>query len=384
MRVGGLVWLAVLAFARAAAPAGDAPEFAGEIVIGATFPLSGDLESYGQSAYYGANARVRLVNAEGGVRGKRLVLEWRDNRSDPQQAARDIEDLVTSRGVAAVLGPLDTEALVAADPVIRRLGVVSVSPLTSAESAGRDNPWIFRTGFTNTAISNGVARFQIEGYGARTCSILYDPRYIFTRELADEFAEVFARRGGRVLAKVPFGGADGAFDYATPLKALAAENPDFIFVPSYAAQAAELIHAARDLGIGVPFSGPHTWDVEILFDSAGSRLAGSSFASALFEQEFKYKPFQTFFNAMEEAGMDNPDALAACAYDAVSLLALALQTGERPEDIRRGFQRMRRVALATGRTTITADRGAEKTVIIRIVERRDGHLVPVYAARYDP
>lgn len=360
------------------------PVFSGIVTIGATFPLTGSLETYGQSAFYGANARVRLINEAGGVNGKRLVLEWRDNKSDPAQAVRDVEELVREHRVPAILGPLLSESIFRVLDVAEKLKVVVMSPMAAMDVIARDDPWVFTACFNNSAQAEALMRFQMEKYGAKTCAILYDPRYSFTVELADIFERKFPEHGGKVLAKLPFAEKDGVNDYRAPLLALAEKNPDFILATSYALEATEIIRAAREAGVSIRFCGPHTWDNELVFDGSGTRLAGSSFASVLFEQGYDYRPFRTFFAAMEAAGMDNPDAQAACAYDAVSLIAEALLAGETAEQVRDGLLGIKRMALATGRTSMADNGNAVKPVLIRVVKRARERMLPVYAERYDP
>ncbi len=383
----GLALAIFFAVHAGAVPGGDAPEpprFLGNIVVGATFPLSGPFETYGQSAYYGAVTRARIINEQGGINGKRLILEWRDNRGDPEQAVRDIDEFSRKFGVPLVLGPLLDEATMAVRPVAYRLGVVILSPLATIDAAIVGNPWIFRTCFTNTAQADALIRFQMDKYGAKTCGILYDPRYAFSEELKNIFHHKFILNGGDVTGIRSIIGPDGEKDYAAALAGLAEKGPDFIFAPCYALEATEIIRAAREHGVGIRFCGPDTWDNELVFDASGSRLAGTAFASALFEQTFSYRPFQIFFNALEQAGMDNPDAQAACAYDAVSMLAIALTKGETPELAREGLLEIKRLNMATGRLTMMPNGNPLKPVLIRVVEKRDGQLVPVFAERYDP
>ncbi|MCD8351689.1 MAG: ABC transporter substrate-binding protein [Planctomycetaceae bacterium] len=385
------VWLFALAgllvqFVAASAVAEDAPAptFTGDIVIGATFPLSGELENYGQSAYYGANTRVRMVNAAGGVNGKRLVLEWRDNGSNPEQAVADIRELVEKHNVPAVLGPLLSDATMAARDVADELEVVILSPLASVDAASQDNPWVFRVGFSNTQIASGMIDFQMRSFGVKSCGILYDSRHTFSIELSQVFADTFTEHGGRVVGIHSIIDENGEKDYVTPLRALAEEKPDLIFAASYALEATEIVRTAGDLGIDIRLCGPDTWDNELVYDASGTRLVGTAVVSALFETAFNYRPFQTFYNAMEQAGMDFPDAQAASAYDAVSLLVVALEKGETSAQIREGLLAIRRLPLATGRVTMGPNGNVHKPVIIRIVERRNNRLLPVFAVRIDP
>ena len=379
-----VVFFAWIATSGMGIAADNEPGLSGEIVLGATFPLTGALDNYGQSAYFGANTAVRLVNEAGGINGKKLILEWRDNRSDPLQAVRNIEELVHSFKVPTILGPLMSEATMAVRHIAEQLGVVIITPMATTDAAIRDNPWMFRATITNSAEASALIQFQMDSYGAQTVGIIYDSRYSFSTEIAGVFAERFAEMGGKVVGMYNIINSAEEKDFVSPLKLLARSNPDFIFAPTYALEATELIHAARDLDFPIQFCGTRTWDTELVFDAAGSRLANTTFASMLYEQSFSYRPFQVFFTAMEQAGMDNPDAQAASAYDAILLLAEALKTGESPADVRKGLLAIKNMPLATGMTTILPTGESSKPVLIRIVERRGGRLVPVYAGRYDP
>ncbi len=358
--------------------------FSGEIILGATFPRSGYLETYGQSAYYGAETRVRMINDAGGINGKKLVLVWRDNRSDPHQAVLDVREFAEKYKVPAILGPLLSDATMAVGQVAEELGVVIMTPMATVDAATRGNNWIFRSCFTNSAQIEGLVRFQMEKFGAVTAGILYDPRHATTSEQVGIFEKEFSERGGILVGRYPLVNSAGEVDFEVPLVELGKKRPDFIFAPCYALEATELIQAAKKLEVNIRFAGPDTWDNELVFDGSGSRLTGTSFASTLFEQAFSYRPFRDFYAAMELAGMDNPDAPAACAYDAVTLLADALKSGETAEAVRTNLFSVKRKSLATGRVTITSEGDTVKPVLIRIVEIIRSRLVPVYAERYDP
>lgn len=372
--------------AGAEPPEGDSslPGLSGEIVIGATFPLSGRFENYGQSAYYGALTRVRMINNSGGINGKRLVVEWRDNQSNPALAVRDVEEFARDLKVPAVLGPLLSESALASRAVAARYGIVVMSPMSTSDALVRGNKWMFRACFNNSSQVAGLIDFQMRGWGAKSAAVLYDPRFAFSSELARIFKVKFEAQGGVVHGSLPMFDKDGHEEYTSALATLTAGNPDFLFVPVYALEAIEVVQTLRRLGIGVRVCGSDTWDNELVFDASGRRLAGTCVTSSLFEQEFSYRPFSTFYAAMENAGMDTPDAQAACAYDAVTLLAEALKKGETAEDVRQALHAVKRFPLATGRMTILPDGETEKPVLIRVVEIQGDRLVPVFAERFDP
>lgn len=374
----------------AAAAAGEtdqetnSQEFTGEIVVGATFPLTGRLDYYGQSAYLGANTRIRMINAQGGINGKRLVAIWRDNKSDTRQAVADATELIDKYGVSAIIGPLFSDAALAVSDLARERKVVFICPTASADTSARDQGWIFRAVYNNSWETKGITMFQVQNFGARSCAVLYDPRYEFSVEMTHQFERAFRATGGKVVGTLSIIDYYGKKDYTGPLKKLAAYSPDFIFAPMYGIEAVELIHAARDANIGIRFAAPITWDTELVYDASGRRLAGTAIVSLLFEKTYRYRPFQEFHKALEHAGMDVPDATAAAAYDGVSLLVEGLKNGETSEAIRAGIQAVHNFPLATGIATMLSNGGLKKPLIVRFVEERNGRMMPIFAERYDP
>lgn len=104
------VGVAVLASAMMLAacggsPSGDksaAPEAGKDIVLGGTFPQTGPLASYG-ALEKGFDAYLQKVNADGGVKGHKIVLKSMDDAYDPARAASNVRSLVQREKVFAVI-----------------------------------------------------------------------------------------------------------------------------------------------------------------------------------------------------------------------------------------------------------------------------------------
>lgn len=108
-----------LAIALLAIPLAAAAQ--GEIVIGASIPLSGPLAGFGQYQKWGYEAAVKEVNRNGGllVDGRQLPvrLVLRDDKSDPNVTAGNTESLLSRDKAVALLGSC-TPALVNAGALV--------------------------------------------------------------------------------------------------------------------------------------------------------------------------------------------------------------------------------------------------------------------------
>ena len=113
--------LLAAAVCLAALTAGGAAQAADEIVIGASLPLSGPLAGFGSFQQWGYKRAVDEVNKAGGivVDGKktpvRLII--RDDKTEPNTSAGNIETLISRNKAVALLGSC-TPALVNAGALV--------------------------------------------------------------------------------------------------------------------------------------------------------------------------------------------------------------------------------------------------------------------------
>src|SRR5690349_14880680 len=73
------------------------------IVIGADLELSGVDAPVGTTYARALQLRIDQLNAAGGVDGRRIVLDQRDNRSDPGMSVANVNAFSTEPGLAGVI-----------------------------------------------------------------------------------------------------------------------------------------------------------------------------------------------------------------------------------------------------------------------------------------
>lgn len=104
-RLQTLLRVITTASALTAAPLPAAAQHTeGSIVIGQTLALSGPQAVNSRDIREGVEARLRQANAEGGIGGRKLVLEVLDDRFDPKLAAENAARLVKEKNAVALLG----------------------------------------------------------------------------------------------------------------------------------------------------------------------------------------------------------------------------------------------------------------------------------------
>ena len=115
---------------------------ASEVVIGATIPLSGALAGFGSFQQWGYQHAVAEINAGGGLRIdgtlRKVRLIIRDDRTDANIAAANIDTLVSADHAVALLGSCTPPLVIAASLAAERNATPMVSgcaPLMSFRAA---------------------------------------------------------------------------------------------------------------------------------------------------------------------------------------------------------------------------------------------------------
>jgi branched-chain amino acid transport system substrate-binding protein len=121
---------ATLALAALAATVGSASGRgnAGPIKIGISLSLSGDFSDPGKFAMQGYKLWAKIVNAHGGILGRKVTLSIKDDASSPTQAATNYQNFITKDRVDLVFGPFSTLLTAPSAAVASRYGYAFIEP----------------------------------------------------------------------------------------------------------------------------------------------------------------------------------------------------------------------------------------------------------------
>lgn len=320
--------LGAAALAAACATAGGGGD---ELVLGLAVPLTdgkGNADVYGVRSRMGAQLAVEELNAGNAFGGARLALRIVDDKGNPTAAIAAADSLVNDPAVLAVVGHVYSGATIAAaQQYTGRLPAVATSA-TSPEIS-RLGEWIFRVASSDSA--NAVALARAANEMGRRIAVLY-ANDDYGQGLARNFVSALRAAGGNVAAMDPF--LDDTEDFTPYLRRMQSRNVDLVFVAGLQDPAARAITQARQVGLAARFLGGD--GIEGLA-AMGARYDGTA-VGVLFHGQMSDSA-RAFVQRYRARYREDPDSQAALAYDAVRLLARALQAGHRdPASIRRWLQ----------------------------------------------
>lgn len=122
----------------------------GPIKVGAIFPLSGGSGPQGQHMTKALETMAAMINEGGGVLGRQVVIEARDDESTPAVGVSRANELV-SAGVSLIIEGFNSPVALAMQPVISRAGVLDLTIASKADAilSGEGNPLAVRMNSSN-------------------------------------------------------------------------------------------------------------------------------------------------------------------------------------------------------------------------------------------
>ena len=300
------------------------------ITIGGLAPLSGAVAVYGTAVQQAADLYVEQVNANGGILGKQVQIEWLDTKGDVTEAINAYNRLY-SEGVSALLGPVITATALAVADYAGQDGI----PMMTATATNYDvttpgNGYnIFRVCMLDPFQGQVMAVLAKENLGCSKVAILYDNADDYSTGVAAAFNERALELGMEVVAYEACTAAD--LDFKAQLTNIANAGPDAVLVPMYYGPVALIARQAREVGITVPLLGVDGWDGVLEQVEDASVLEGCYFVN-------HYSPADTsekvvdFLAKFEEKYGATPNAFAALGYDAIAVLLNAIEAAGDPSD----------------------------------------------------
>jgi branched-chain amino acid transport system substrate-binding protein len=113
---------------------------ANEIVIGTHQDLSGPIKFWGVPVSNGMKMAVEEINAAGGINGRKIRLVLEDSGYDPKRAVLASQKMVERDKIFAMVGPMGSPTVLAAQDVLFDAGVLQLFPLTAAEFTFKFDP----------------------------------------------------------------------------------------------------------------------------------------------------------------------------------------------------------------------------------------------------
>ncbi|WP_156226238.1 ABC transporter substrate-binding protein [Herbaspirillum chlorophenolicum] len=328
----------------------------------------------------GARMAVEEINKAGGVLGKQLELKVEDNQSTNPGSVLALSKLTSGGDMAALIGTVRSTQIQAMSPTLVKTGLPMMIGGTDYGLTHANNPWIFRA-----RPNDGYSAKVIAEYGVNTLK-LKKWAIVHSTDSFGNGGKTHLTNALKALGVTPVtvqGFTSNSQDMTPVVLAIKQSGADI--VSSYIANSTDVAIFAkqlRQLGVKAAWVGSPSVStdtamklaVEALYDTYSIADYASSSSPEAGAYDKKYK---------EKYKID-ADLYSAWAYDAVSLLAMAMNNAKstKPDDIKKALHAIKGYKGVEG--TYQFDKNGDGLHGYNIVKNENGKIVFIKHIDFNP
>ena len=296
----------------------------GTLVLGGIGPITGAAAVYGNAVKNGAQLAVNEINANGGVNGMQLELNFQDDEHDPEKSVNAYNTLKDA-GMKALVGTVTSAPCVAVSAEAAKDNMFLLTPSGSSLDAISAGDNCFRVCFTDPGQGKIAVDYIVDNSLATKVGIIYDSSDVYSTGILDGFKAEAAEKGIEISAEEAFT-ADAKTDFSVQIQKIMDSGADLLFLPIYYQEASLILQQAKSAGMNMTVFGGDGLDG--LIDQLGDKvdIAQDVLVMTPFAASSPDEKSAKFTAAYEEmTGGEVPIQFAADAYDAVYAIKLAIE-----------------------------------------------------------
>jgi len=337
-----------------------------EIRIGVITPLSGGSAKYGEDIKRGYDLAVQELNANGGIRGRKIQLVYEDSEGKPEKAVAAAQKLIQKDKVIAILGPLWSSPTLAVAPITEKNKIVLFSSGASSPKVTKAGDFIFRNELSDLYGAEQTAKHFIE-LGFQSIAILYINND-FGIGQKDVTIKVYSEGGGDILIAESF--EQDAQDFRAQLTKIKKVNPPALFIVGYK-ETILILRQMRELGIKTQILSVALFEDPEILNKTVSIAEGAIYTYyGTFNPESQDIQIKRFVENCTKKYGAKPEYYAPLGYDAVKILGLAIKKGgTEPAQIKDALYQIKDFPGLTGNTSFDGNGDVTKPVILKTVKQ---------------
>src|SRR5882724_1565377 len=234
-----------------------------EIVIGATYPMSGANAQIGVDAVHAFNTALDIINSDvdldiilakgtglPGLGGAKVRLTVADHQSDPQKGRAEAERLITQERVSALIGTYQSAVAATVSQTAERYQTPFVSADNSSPSLHRRGlKYYFRAAAHDEMFSKAMFDFfddlKKKGHKIETLALFHEDT-IFGTDSANAQQTFAKERGYKVLTAIKYRANSPSL--TAEVQQLKAADADVLMPSSYTTDGILLVKTMAELG----------------------------------------------------------------------------------------------------------------------------------------
>jgi branched-chain amino acid transport system substrate-binding protein len=308
--------------------------------LGIPLPLTGTNAKFGEIEKKSYEIAMEEINARGGIKGRKVVLEFEDSQGKPEISRSIVERLIDVKKQPVIFGEYSSSSSKAVAAVAEERKVPYLVVTVATDDITQQNyKYVFRMNPTNNYYTVGLMSFLKEIVKPKSIAILYESSDFGTSGAEDMVVQA-KKFGMEVLVKEQY--EKGAVDFKPILSKVKAAAPDVIYMVAYVMDAALLMRQIKELRIDAKlYAGGAAGFAIPEFIQNAKEASELVITATLWSPQVKYAGASAFAEKYKKMYQDYPSYHGAEAYSALYIIKDVLERAKSwsADDIRDSFRK---------------------------------------------
>lgn len=345
--------------------------------IGTIIVLTGSAAQYGQWMKNGLELAKDEINSKGGINGHQVELLYEDDKTDAQTAVSAMNKLEATVKSPVVVAALTSKSTLAIAPIAETKKTVLFAVCASSPDLTNSGDYIFRNWASDNEEGRLMAEYAYNILGYRSIAEL-TINNDYGLGLKKVFSQRFTELGGNIVYSEEF--PENANDFRSILTKLKSQKFDAIYIPSHAKEVGAFLKQMKENNLTYKILGNVAYESPDLLQIAGNAAEGVIFTTPAFDPDSADPTIQTFSSEYEKRFRSKPENFAAHGYDALKIIAHAIEKGGYTSDgIKSELYKISNYPGVSGLTTFDKNGDVSKPAMIKQV--KNGQFVSLEATR---
>jgi len=295
------------------------------IVIGASIPLTGTVSNFGQHSRWGSELAISEANAAGGVLGRKIEIDYQDNRCNPAEAVKSVTQMIADKKYVAIFDGLCSSAALAIMPLVERAKipfiVANASATSIAENSGvGGNTWTFKVNPTDASMLDAlIAWLDKDGKANNIAFIGEDTDY--GRAGYEGFQIALEKRNMKLVSQDFY--QKGTADFTSLLAKVRSKKPAMIAMYAIDADFQNILRQWVSMGAGIPLTGRVDTD-QIPQEILSSGALDGSISVQPYTMRVDLPANKAFVQAYQKNAGEPPIMVGFESYETIKILIDAI------------------------------------------------------------
>lgn len=291
------------------------------VTVGLIEHETGPSAFYGLTEIKGMKAAAKVINASGGILGKKITFDIQDDADTPAKSVQAVKQLAANSAIPVILGPTNAPSDLADAPVASQQHIPEIFNTGGVASLSGNY------GYTVLMPFPYMATYTLDKFfGAtkdKTAAVVTQSNNEAFTSIQPTIRSTLKRLGVKLVADESY--QQGSVDFSSIIAPIKSKQPQAVILNMIDVDAARFVSQARQAGITGQWVGSTNSELTSALQKAPGNSANQMVVSGVYDDTHPSALLRPYLSVTKQLYGGSLQSVAVYGYDSVLLLKKAVE-----------------------------------------------------------